>query len=141
MLAKSGSKKTLVSLHVLNILLSFTLIVTNACQLGMIHQYAAEFSTEVRVVMCDMSDSGWSGLQVVRRGAPADLGGGGGTGGQLPGLHPLNRVSPSGAPGHVNLQQRDKRNAKVNKSVNNNFSIKQTFTDSELSSFLTTTSF
>ena len=43
-LAKSGSKKTLVSLHVVIILLSFTLIVTNSCQLGMIHQHATAYN-------------------------------------------------------------------------------------------------
>ena len=44
LLAKSGSKKALLSMHILMILLSFTLIVTNACQLGMIHQYAMNFN-------------------------------------------------------------------------------------------------
>ena len=47
-LAKSGSKKALLSFHIIMILLSFTLIVTNACQLGLIHQYAKNFNPKVR---------------------------------------------------------------------------------------------
>ena len=46
-MAKSGSGKTLLSLHILLVLLSFTLTVTNACQLGMIHQYAGNFNPKV----------------------------------------------------------------------------------------------
>ena len=33
------------------ILLSFTLIVTNACQLGLIHQYATNFNPKVMMSM------------------------------------------------------------------------------------------
>ena len=46
-LAKSGSGKTLLSLHIILVLISFTLTVTNACQLGMIHQYAKDFTPQV----------------------------------------------------------------------------------------------
>merc|ERR1711953_1276027 len=44
LLAKSESKKALLVMHILLILISFTLIVTNACQLGLIHQYARNFN-------------------------------------------------------------------------------------------------
>ena len=47
LLAKSGSKKAQVALHIMMILLSFTLIVTNACQIGLIHQYARNFNPQV----------------------------------------------------------------------------------------------
>ena len=47
LLAKSGSKKAMLSIHILMILLSFALIVANACQLGLIHQYAENFDPKV----------------------------------------------------------------------------------------------
>ena len=34
-------------MHILMILLSFTLIVANACQIGLIHQYARNFNPQV----------------------------------------------------------------------------------------------
>ena len=43
----NNSKKALLGVHVTLILLSFTLVITNACQIGMIHQHAPVFSVEV----------------------------------------------------------------------------------------------
>ena len=43
----NNPKKALLGVHVSLILLSFTLVITNACQIGMIHQHAPVFNVEV----------------------------------------------------------------------------------------------
>ena len=44
----NSPKKALLGVHVTLILLSLTLVITNACQIGMIHQHAPVYSVEVR---------------------------------------------------------------------------------------------
>ena len=44
----SSPKKALLGVHVTLILLSLTLVITNACQIGMIHQHAPVYSVEVK---------------------------------------------------------------------------------------------
>ena len=57
-----------------------------------------------------------AGLQVVRRGTQANIRGGTGAGGQLPGLHPLHHLLLGRSPGPLNLLEREnnKRNATFN---------------------------
>ena len=43
----SNPKKALLGVHVSLILLSFTLVITNACQIGMIHKHAPVYKIEV----------------------------------------------------------------------------------------------
>ena len=43
----TSPKKPLLGVHVSLILLSFSLVITNACQIGMIHQHAPVYSVEV----------------------------------------------------------------------------------------------
>ena len=43
----NNPKKALLGVHVSLILLSFTLVITNACQIGMIHKHAPVFKVEV----------------------------------------------------------------------------------------------
>ena len=121
LLAKSGSKKALLVMHILLILISFTLIVTNACQLGLIHQYARNFNP--KVMNSELTEERWliipeiiSGHQVVRRGAQTNIRGGCGACGQLFCLHPLYPLLPGCPPGPVNLLEREnnKRNATFN---------------------------
>ena len=40
-------KKALLGVHMTLILLSFTLVIANSCQIGMIHQHAPVYSVEV----------------------------------------------------------------------------------------------
>ena len=47
-----------------------------------------------------------AGHQVVRRGTQANIRGGRGAGGQLPGLHPLHRLLPPGPSDPVNILER-----------------------------------
>ena len=44
---KDHNKKALIGVHICLILISFTLVVANACQIGLIHQYATTYSAEV----------------------------------------------------------------------------------------------
>ena len=44
---KDHNKKALIGVHICLILISFTLVVANACQIGLIHQYATAYSAEV----------------------------------------------------------------------------------------------
>ena len=46
-IAKKGNKKALLGIHVCILLLSFTLVIANACQLGIIHQYALTYNPQV----------------------------------------------------------------------------------------------
>ena len=68
---------------------------------------------------------------MVRRGTQADIGGGGGAGGQLPCLHPLHRLLPDSPSGPVDVRERqqEKCNQPTPKSINTILS-KQTWTAS-----------
>ena len=47
-IAKKGqNKKALIGIHACLLLLSFTVVIANACQIGLIHQYATPYDAEV----------------------------------------------------------------------------------------------
>ena len=52
-MSKKGNKKALLGVHVCILLLSFTLVITNSCQLGLIHQYATAYNLQVFKLIFD----------------------------------------------------------------------------------------
>ena len=44
---KGHNKMAMIGVNATLLLLSFTLVITNACQIGLIHQYAANYDEEV----------------------------------------------------------------------------------------------
>ena len=44
---KGHNKMAMIGVNATLLLLSFTLVITNACQIGLIHQYAANYDAEV----------------------------------------------------------------------------------------------
>ena len=51
LIAKKGhNKKALLGIHASLLLLSFTVVIANACQIGLIHQYATPYDAEVVIL-------------------------------------------------------------------------------------------
>ena len=50
-IAKKGqNKKALIGIHACLLLLSFTVVIANACQIGLIHQYATKSSIDPSII-------------------------------------------------------------------------------------------
>ena len=52
---KGQNKKGMLGLHALLLIISFILIIANACQIGIIHQHATSYNAEVQIIFYSCS--------------------------------------------------------------------------------------